>query len=56
MGGPSPHKSAKFTNSAASVKEKLEKLEQEKNEMEKDLKLKEDAANKDSKSQVAITA
>ncbi|KAF8998466.1 hypothetical protein BDZ89DRAFT_1148094 [Hymenopellis radicata] len=47
---------AKFTNSAASMKEKLEKLEQEKNEMEKDLKMKEDAANKDSKAQVAITA
>ncbi|KAF8918233.1 hypothetical protein CPB85DRAFT_1430841 [Mucidula mucida] len=50
-GGPSPHKSAKFTNTAASVKEKSEKLEKEKNEMEKDLKLKRDAANKKLKSQ-----
>ncbi len=45
-GCPSPHKSAKFTNSAASVKEKSEKLGKEKNEMEKDLKLKGDATNK----------
>ncbi len=56
MGGPSPHKSVKFSSSAA-VKEKLEKLEQEKLRVEKGLKLKEaEAASKDSKSQVAITA
>ncbi|KAK0484344.1 hypothetical protein EDD18DRAFT_1293360 [Armillaria luteobubalina] len=56
MGGPSPHKSVKFSSSAA-VKERLEKLEQEKLRVEKGLKLKEaEAASKDSKSQVAITA
>ena len=56
MGGPSPHKSKKF-NTTASVKEKLEKLEQDKNAAQNNLKkLTEEAANKDSKPQVAITA
>ncbi|KAG7449670.1 uncharacterized protein BT62DRAFT_928398 [Guyanagaster necrorhizus] len=56
MGGPSPHKSVKFSNTAA-VKEKLERLEEEKNRVEKGLKLKEaEAASKESKSQVEITA